>query len=334
MAAVNGMVGPNGLPLQQQGVLGSQAQAPSVTIRELNQNHADFILENVDLRLVAPRSDGLRLTSVHSFANSLRRTLIADVPTLAIDMVEIMVNTTVLSDEFLSHRLGMVPLLSMDTANALVDQRVRASTPCVCTHHTQDCACEDGCDRCSVEYTLDAMCTSDRGAMFVTSKDLVRSPTMSNPYSDEAAFGPIAPRHPDFGKPVGQDDLNAPGVMIVQLRKGQQLKMRCVARKGFAKEHAKWSPVSAVGFEYDPHNALRHTSLWYEFDAKKEWPESKNAREEESPPEGAPFDPNRRANRFYFDVESVGSLHPAEIVETVRLACARQHELTCRVSRS
>ena len=55
-----------------------------------------------------------------------------------------------------------------------------------------------------MEFTLDAVCTSDRGAMFVTSKDLVRSNTMANPYSEEAAYGPVAPRHPDFGKPVGQ----------------------------------------------------------------------------------------------------------------------------------
>ncbi|WFD20104.1 RNA polymerase II subunit 3 [Malassezia caprae] len=149
--------------------------------------------------------------------------------------------------------------------------------------------------------------------MFVTSKDLVRSNTIANMYSDEAMFGPVAPRHPDFGKPVGHgthdflttDDPNVPGVSIVQLRKGQHIKARCIARKGFAKEHAKWSPVSAVGFEYDPHNALRHTTLWYELNAKKEWPESKNAHEEEPPAEGTPFDPNRRANRFYFDVESV-----------------------------
>ncbi|WFD06783.1 RNA polymerase II subunit 3 [Malassezia vespertilionis] len=145
--------------------------------------------------------------------------------------------------------------------------------------------------------------------MYVTSKDLIRSNTIDNPYSDEAMYGPIAPRHPDFGKPAGQgmsrelcltaDDPNKPDILL-----------------GFAKEHAKWSPVSAIGFEYDPHNALRHTTLWYEHDPKKEWPESKNAREEELPLEGAPFDPNRKANRFYFDVESVGNLHPAEIVET------------------
>lgn len=84
---------------------------PKITVRQLDRDHANFILENVDL----------------SFANSLRRIMIADIPTVAIDMVEIRNNTTVLPDEMLAHRLGMVPLLSMDCAKALVDHRVRVS---------------------------------------------------------------------------------------------------------------------------------------------------------------------------------------------------------------
>ena len=54
---------------------------------------------------------------------------------LAIDLVEVETNTTVLPDEFIAHRLGMIPLVSHNCEEGMRYTRVRsyvhgrASTP-------------------------------------------------------------------------------------------------------------------------------------------------------------------------------------------------------------
>lgn len=117
---------------------------------------------------------------------------------------------------------------------------------------------------------------------------------------------------------VGRPVLNDPeqkGVLICKLRKDQELRLRCVAKKGISKEHSKWSPVSAIGFEYDPWNKLKHTDYWYEVDAEAEWPESDNCKWEEPPKENEPFDYNAKPDNFYFTVETIGSMKPDEVVK-------------------
>ncbi|KAG6336038.1 hypothetical protein ID866_3054 [Astraeus odoratus] len=228
---------------------------PIVRIRELKKDRVNFVLENVDLAL----------------ANSIRRVVMADIPTVAIDMVEIHSNTTVLPDEFIVHRLGMVPLIS-----ANCDEGIR---------YTRDCTCLSGCKYCAIELRLDVACNDNR-TMEVTSNHLevVEFTPDGNSTEGVQEGDEIAKRGEGFGNP------------------------------GIAKEHAKWSPCSAIAFEYDPHNKLRHTTYWYEADERAEWPLSDNAKEEEPPRDDEPFDFTAKPRKFYIDVETDGSLGPQEVM--------------------
>ncbi|KIW06282.1 uncharacterized protein PV09_02753 [Verruconis gallopava] len=236
---------------------------PGVTIRETSDNHVNFILRNVDL----------------AFANSLRRVLLSEVPTMAIDIVEVEANTSVLADEFICHRLGLIPL-SAKGVDAVA--------------YSRECdECESYCDNCSVTLRLDAKCTGD-DIMHIYARDLVIVSQRKNEF---------------VGAPVITDP-EGKGCLIAKLRKGQEIRMKCVAKKGIAKEHAKWAPTAAVGFEYDPHNNLKHLDYWYENDAKAEWPLSENAQWEDAADPSAPFDYNAKPTRFYFNLETVGTMEP------------------------
>ncbi|TKY59003.1 DNA-directed RNA polymerases II, IV and V subunit 3 [Spatholobus suberectus] len=214
----------------------SYARMPRVKLRELKDDYAKFELRDTDA----------------SIANALRRVMIAEVPTVAIDLVEIEVNSSVLNDEFIAHRLGLIPL----TSERAMSMRF-----------SRDCDACDGdgqCEFCSVEFHLRVKCMTDQ-TLDVTSKDL---------YSSDPSVVPV-----DFSDPSAGDTSDNRGVIIVKLRRGQELRLRAIARKGIGKDHAKWSPAATVTFMYEPEIHINEDLMeTLTLEEKREWVDSSPTR--------------------------------------------------------
>ena len=146
------------------------------------------------------------------FVNSLRRAMIAEVPKLAIDEVKIYENNSLLYDEQLALRLGLIPL------------KVR---------NIHDYSEED-----KVTLTLKAESPERAGYTKVYSKELISSDPGVEP-----AFGNIP-----IVKLVSKER-EISGIRTVAQ---QRVSFEAIARLGRGKEHAKWQPVTICTFKELP----------------------------------------------------------------------------------
>lgn len=103
-----------------------------------------------------------------SYANAIRRFCISEVPSMAIDDVVILENSSVLYDETLAHRLGMVPIKT-DLERYVLPEKC-------------DCGSPLGCHKCRVLFVLDA--TGKEKVTVVNSGDLVSEDRDVRPVSE------------------------------------------------------------------------------------------------------------------------------------------------------
>lgn len=80
---------------------------------KMSEASLEEFASGMELKIVSRTKTALEfdLMNVHaSIANALRRILIAEVPTIAIHNLSIRENDTIFPDEYLAHRLGLVPI--------------------------------------------------------------------------------------------------------------------------------------------------------------------------------------------------------------------------------
>jgi DNA-directed RNA polymerase subunit D len=111
------------------------------------------------------------------YANALRRICLNGVPVFAVDTVDIIENSSVLPDEGLAHRLGLIPLKT---------DLSRFNEPSKC-----ECQSETGCSNCRVMLVLDSG-ESDVTRTIFTS-DLSSEDDTVKPISDKIPIVHLAP---------------------------------------------------------------------------------------------------------------------------------------------
>ena len=113
----------------------------------------------------------------------------------------------------------------------------------------EDCTCLAGCPLCSILLVMHVACNDDT-TMNVTSNHLEVNPFPDDPTTAHEPGEELTKRGEYFGHPVGKrtsffllftfvvcvfnlfkDEQGVAPVLICKIRKGQELKVRCIAKK-------------------------------------------------------------------------------------------------------
>lgn len=204
-----------------------------------------------------------------SFVNALRRILLAEVPTVALENIFMWNNTSIIHDEVLAHRLGLIPfnvdarLLeepdpdddSPTDRNTLVFRMMVKcdKPPSTKKDHQEKSFMNDDTDDNETpvaggDQELSPAAAAAASRPPVLSQD---RPYTKHVYSKDLEWvpqGDQATRFPDNGgvRPIHDD------ILIAKLRPGQAIEFEGHARVGIGKDHAKYSPVATASYRLMP----------------------------------------------------------------------------------
>lgn len=130
------------------------------------------VMEKTDQKIIVKFKNVPR-----QYVNSIRRISISEVPTCTIDDVVMLENSSVMHDEAIAHRLGLIPLRT--ELNKFI--------------FSSDCDCNNtlGCTKCRVLLILNAESTDK--TRVVTSGELISDSEYVKPVSNEIPIIVLAP---------------------------------------------------------------------------------------------------------------------------------------------
>lgn len=197
--------------------------------------YSERMAHQMSIKIVESEEDELTFDLMGvdaSIANALRRIMIAEVPTMAIEHVYIEMNSSIIHDEVLSHRLGLIPIK--------VD-------PLEFVERNDG---EDPTSANTIVFSLDVTCPQRRPPSSSSSSTSSSDPYTMNVYSSQLVWCPQGEQQERFGangiRPVHED------ILIAKLRPGQSIKLEAHCQKGIGKDHAKFSPVATVSYRLMP----------------------------------------------------------------------------------
>lgn len=222
-------------------------KSPCAEILSSDEEEIKVKIDNVDLSLMV----------------ALRRNCIWEVECMAMENLELYINTSHMDDEKLAHRLGQIPFTSQDAKKF---------------NYADDCTsdCKGECPLCAVVYTLQVKNVDEHNMRDVTTLDLKAEDESTSVRPTGGPNGPPCPPSGLFGGIEGSETSDKfmdddhplkysspesvggergacpPAVVICSLHPGQEVAFRGVVRKGTAKreKHHKYQPSALVGLKY------------------------------------------------------------------------------------
>ncbi|MEM4573431.1 MAG: DNA-directed RNA polymerase subunit D [Candidatus Caldarchaeum sp.] len=166
------------------------------------------------LKIVKEDADSITLDVTdlpQPYANALRRVIMREVPVMAVEEVLIIENSSVMTNEVLSHRISFIPFITdLDNYNV-----------------AEECACKSrlGCEKCVVRFVLRAEAITE--PVTVYSRDIKPE------------------KHGSIVVPFSGD------IPVVALAPGQKVELELYVRLGRGKRHSKWQSGIATLYEED-----------------------------------------------------------------------------------